>query len=334
MKLSAAFLTHPGYRKEADTRWESLVPVIEAQARASAQSVAQTKLPGVLANDDPRFGFPDEAVLKQRTLAEAKAVLAPLLATAPIEIAVVGDVDETAVIAAVGRTFGALPTRQLEAPAYADARKVSFHKGAGPVTLTHTGDADQAMLAIAWPTDDDKDLRRVVGLSLLAEVMKLELTDTLREKLGASYYPSASSFASDVFDNYGYFIAATTVAPDKIDEVEKAVSSIVKQLQSEPVSDDLLARARNPALERIDRQERENAYWLALSDEAQTDPERLDRHRKRKAVYSAVSPKDLQQLARQYLPADKTLVVKVISDKLGKPVQAAAVADKAPTARP
>jgi zinc protease len=336
MKVSAAFLTHPGYRKEADTRWESLVPVIEAQAKASAQSVAQTKLPAVLANEDPRFGFPDEAILKQRTLKEAKALLAPLLASAPIEIAVVGDVDEAAVIDAVGKTFGALPTRQEEAPAYTDARKVRFHQGAGPVTLTHTGDADQAMLAIAWPTDDDEDLQRVVGLNLLAEVMKLELTDTLREKLGASYYPSASSFASDVFDNFGYFLAATTLAPDKIDEVEKAVASIVKQLQAEPVSDDLLARARNPALERIDRQERENAYWLALTDEAQSDPERLERHRKRKAVYEAVKPKDLQQLARQYLPADKTLVVKVVSDKLVKPVQAAAVSGRsnAETGRP
>jgi zinc protease len=97
----------------------------------------------------------------------------------------------------------------------------------------------------------------------------------------------------------------------------------------------LLARARNPALERIDRQERENAYWLAIIDEAQTDPKNLERHRERKSVYAGVTPKDLQQLARQYLSADKTLVVRVVSDKLGKPVQAAAVAGgKAQSARP
>jgi zinc protease len=301
--------------------------VIEAQAKATPQSVAQTKLPTIFANDDPRFGFPDEEVLKQRKLDEAKALLAPLLASAPIEIAVVGDVDEAAVIDGIARTFGALPARQLEAPAYSEARKVSFRKTFDPVTLTHKGDADQALLAIAWPTDDDEDLRRVVGLNLLAEVMKLELTNTLREKLGASYSPSASSFASDVFNGFGYVLAATILAPDKIDEVEKAVASIVGELRSAPVSDDLLARARNPALERIDRQQRENSYWLALAAEAQTDPERLDRHRKRKAAYTAMTPADLQQLARQYLPADKTLVVKVLSDKLGKPVQAAALSD-------
>jgi hypothetical protein len=61
----------------------------------------------------------------------------------------------------------------------------------------------------------------------------------------------------------------------------------------------------------------------------------LNRHRKRKATYEAVTPKELQQLARRYLPADKTLVVKVVSDKLGKPVQAAAATrDKNETARP
>ena len=324
MKLSAAFLTHPGYRKEAETRWESLVPVIEAQAKATPQSVAQMKLPAVLANDDPRFGFPDQDVLQQRNLEEAKTLLAPLLASAPIEIAVVGDVDEAAVIAAIGKTFGALPARKLDAPAYAEARKVSFRDRLAPVTLTHNGDADQALLAIAWPTDDDADLQRVVGLSLLAEVMKLELTDTLREKLGATYSPAASSFASDVFDRFGYVLAATTLAPDKIDEVEKAVEAITEELRSKPVSDDLLSRARNPALERIDRSERENSYWLGLASEAQTDPEKLERHRKRKAVYASVTPEQLQRLARQYLSPDKTLVVKVVSDQLGKPVQAAA----------
>ena len=335
MKLSAAFVVHPGYREEAETRWESLVPLIEAQARATPQSVAQMKLPAVLANDDPRFGFPDEDVLKQRKLDEAKALLAPLLASAPIEIAVVGDVDEAAVIEAVAQTFGALPARELQAPAYSEARKVSFRKARAPVTLTHSGDADQALLAIAWPTDDDDDLERVTGLRLLAEVLKLELTDTLREKLGASYSPAASSFASDVFDGFGYMMAATTLAPDKIDDVEKAVASLVSQLRSAPVGDDLLARARNPIMERMDRQERENAYWLGLVDEAQSDPERLERHRKRRSAYASITPAELQRLAKQYLSSDQTLVVKVISDKLGRPVRtAAAPGGKTPAARP
>jgi len=293
------------------------------------------KLPAVLANDDTRFGFPDEDVLKQRNLNEAKALLAPLLASAPIEIAVVGDLDEAAVIDAVSHTFGALPARELKAPEYTEARKVNFRNGIAPVTLTHRGDADQALIAIAWPTDDDDDLNRVVGLNLLAEVMKLELTDTLREKLGATYSPAASSYASDVFDHFGYVLAATTLAPDKIDEVEKAVSSIANELRSAPVSDDLLARARNPNLERIDKQERENLYWLAIMENAQTDPDRLERHRKRKAVYTSITPEQLQQLARQYLSPDKTLVVKVVSDKLGTPVQAAGVSSgKTKAARP
>ena len=154
--------------------------------------------------------------------------------------------------------------------------------------------------------------------------MKLELTDTLREKLGATYSPAASSFASDVFDRFGYVLAATTLAPDKIDEVEKAVAGIVDELRSKPVSDDLLTRARNPALERINRSERDNNYWLGIASEAQTDPDQLERHRKRRAVYSSVTPEELRQLARQYLSPDKTLVVKVVSDKLGKPGQAAA----------
>ena len=323
MKLSTAFFTAPGYRKEAETRWQSLVPVLDAQTKATPQSVAGTKLPSVLANDDPRFGYPGAETLGQRQLGEAKAALAPLLASAPIEIGVVGDIDEAAVIETIARTFGALPARQLDPPNYSQARKADFRADLAPVTLTHSGGSDQALVAIAWPTDDDDDFQSVVALDILSDVLRLELTDTLREQLGVTYSPAVTSFASDVFDDFGYVLTAATLSPDKLVEVERAVATVVEQLRNRPVSADLLDRARNPTLERLERQERENAYWLGLVDEAQTDGERIERHRRRKAAYAAVTPGELQNLAAQYLTPQRKLVVHIVSEQLGQPAPSA-----------
>jgi len=98
--------------------------------------------------------------------------------------------------------------------------------------------------------------------------------------------------------------------------VEEATREVVAKLRDKPIEADLLARARNPNLERIDRQQRENGYWLDLVDEAQGNPDRLQRHRLRKDFYRTMTADYVQTLARRYLAPDKMLAVHIVSDRV------------------
>ena len=317
MKLSAAYLTDPGFRPEAAGQWANAVPVLDKQFYSQPQPVAQVKLPAILAGNDWRFGIPDSALLKQRNFDEARAVLASLTKSAPIEIGIVGDVDDAAAIAAVAKSFGALPMRAAEAPDYAEARNASFRKDRKPITLTHEGPADQAMVAAFWPTDDDSDYRREITAGLVAEILDLMLTESVREQLGASYGVSVASNMSDTFRHFGSLSASTVIAPDKADEVEAAIMKAVRQLRDEPISNDLLTRARNPALELIAKNLRENGYWMAYVDEAQTRADRLDRIRQRRAIYELITQAEVQAFARTYLTDEAVQRVRILSDKAG-----------------
>ena len=72
MKLSAAYLTDPGFRPEAAGQWANAVPVLDKQFTAQPQSVFQTKVPALIAGGDWRFGIPDAAVLSRRSFDEAR----------------------------------------------------------------------------------------------------------------------------------------------------------------------------------------------------------------------------------------------------------------------
>ncbi|MEO5772834.1 MAG: insulinase family protein [Sphingomicrobium sp.] len=316
MKLSAAYLTDPGFRPEAASQWANIVPVFEKQVDAQAASVAGARLPILLANGDQRFGVPSGAVLASRNFAEARAALKPVIASAPIEITMVGDLDETSAIAAVAASFGALPTRKLESPPAAAARRVSFRQDRSPILLRHEGPADQAMVAAFWPTDDDHDFRKEVGLDVLADVLKLMLTESVREQLGDSYGVAVDSSMSDVFTGFGYLSASAVVAPDKTDEVEKAIAEAAAKLREKPIDADLLARARAPSLEGIDRSRRENGFWLGVLAKAQSDPARLDRVRRQKALVQAITPAELQALAQAYLTPARLQQARIVSNKL------------------
>jgi zinc protease len=315
MKVSAAFLTDPGFRPEAAGKWANALPIIEKQVDAQPEAVAGVRLPIILAGGDQRFGMPDAAVLSKRNFDEAKAALAPVIASAPIEITIVGDVDENAAIAAVASTFGALPTRNASSLATADARKASFRTDRSPIVLTHEGPSDKALVEAVWPTTDDSNFREVIGVQLLKDVLNVMLTDSVREKLGDSYGVSLSSSMSDTFKGFGYLSAAAVVAPDKTDEVQKAIAEAAAELRDKPVSDDILARARNPELEKADHLLHDNGYWLSSLQKAQSEPERLDRIRHYKEALQSTTAADIQKLAQKYLQPQDLQKVEIVNSK-------------------
>jgi len=315
MKISAAYLLDPGFRPEAAGKWANAVPIIEKQFDAQPEAVAGVRLPILLANGDSRFGIPDAGVLAKRNFDEAKAALAPVIASAPIEVTIVGDVDENAAIAAVASSFGALPTRKLTEAIPASARKVEFRTARTPIVLTHEGPQNKAIVEAVWPTTDDSDYRQVVGIDLLGDVLNLMLTESVREKLGDSYGVSVASSQSDTFRGYGYLSVAAVVAPDKIDEVQKAIAESAAELRDRPVSADLMARARNPDLDKADQAMRDNGFWLASLSRAQSEPDRLDRIRQVKSLLQSITPEDIQKLARKYLQPERMQQVRIVSSK-------------------
>jgi len=316
MKLSAAYLTDPGYRAEAETQWKNIVPIVDKQLTATPANMLGSKLPAILASDDLRFGIPPTSELAKRNLSQASAAMAPFVAQAPIEIGIVGDVDENAAIRAVAESFGALPVRLASEPANPGTNTARFRTATSLIQLTHSGGADQALVGAAWPTDDDHDFRKEVGLAMLGEVMDLMLTESVREELGDSYGVSVGSDMSDVYKGFGFLLVNSVVAPDKVDEVEGAIAKVARSLRDKPVSDDILLRARTPMLESAGKETRQNSYWLRYVDEAQTEADRLDRIRTRDKLIRSMTAADLQALAKQYLIDGKEQHVRILSDKL------------------
>jgi zinc protease len=316
MKVSAAYLLDPGFRPEAASQWANVMPVMEKQLDAEPESVAGARVPILLANGDERFGIPAESVLAKRNFEEAKAALAPVIASAPIEITIVGDIDEDSAIRAVAGSFGALPARRLTQSATEDARKAAFRSDRKPILLTHGGPQDKAVVESVWPTTDDSNFREVVGMQLLKDALSIMLTESVRQKLGDSYGVNVGSDMSGIFKGFGYLSASAVVAPDKADEVEKAIGDAAAELREKPISDDLMARARNPELEGADRLLRDNGYWVAVLSKAQSEPKKLERVREHKAILQAITPVELQNLAQKYLQPDRVQQIKIVSSKL------------------
>jgi len=239
-----------------------------------------------------------------RNFDELKAWLTPQLAHGPLEVALVGDLDIEASIAAAAKTIGALPSREAK-PALTELKKVKFP--AQPFTKNYVIESEipKGAILLYWPTEDAFDEHRTRRLNVLEHILNDRLRVKLREELGVTYSPRVENFASDTFPGYGYIVANIDVDPQSATRVSELAVDLADQLAQKGVTEDQLNRARQPMLTAIKDSLRSNGYWLFVLALAQEKPEALDWPRSRLPDNEAITTTELSALAKKYLGRDR-----------------------------
>ncbi|MDE2621286.1 MAG: insulinase family protein, partial [Sphingomonadales bacterium] len=312
LQLATAYLTDPGYRSEGETLYRQSINTLFARKDATPGSALGAALGGILSDNDPRFTLQPVEAYRALTFAGLRAAIGDRLARGAIEIGIVGDVAEDEAIALVARTLGALPPREPEFRPYAEQRSRTFSPDRTLRVVRHTGPADQAIVRLTWPSRDGEDPLDVLRLELLERVMRIALTERLREELGKAYAPAASSETPRVWPGYGTFAVAASVSLADVPATRAALRATVAELRRAPVSGDLLQRARQPLLESLENALKTNRGWLALVERAQSRPDRIARQIAAPARLRALTGADLQAVAERYLDPAAALEIDVV----------------------
>jgi zinc protease len=194
----------------------------------------------------------------------------------------------------------------------ARARHFTDHRGLA--VLRHKGAADQALVRLIWPTTDNSDPELTMTLNLLAQVAGVEVTDSVREKLGKAYSPGASSDQDQFYKGWGTFTLQAGVDVADVAATRAALARTAAGLLARPVSADIFTRARAPMLERLDNALKSNAGWLALTERAQSKPDRIARFQAARARLMALTPADIQAAARRFLDPGRAVTVLVLPE--------------------
>mgnify|MGYP001057668450 CR=1 FL=1 len=256
----------------------------------------------LLRDEDRRFRTPTPAEMEAATPEGFRAVWERLLAQGQIEVAVFGDIDRDATIAALGRTFGAMAPREA-VPAAIAARSVSFPAaGDEPRVLTHGGDADQAAAVIAWPLGGGSEgIVRSRKLELLSQIFSNRLLDGLRERAGAAYSPFVtSSWPLDV-NNGGVMFALVQIEPALLPAFFDEAQSIADDLVANGPTSDELERVVEPARQYLLRAQTGHTFWLNQLQGAAFDANRIAYLPSIYTDYDEATVGEMQALAAHYL---------------------------------
>ncbi len=319
LQVFAAFLSDPGYRSEGVERYRSDINRYFAQLTATPNAALRGEIGKIISDGDPRFSLLEPEKYRALTFEKLEQDITDRLSGGALEIGIVGDFDEDQTIALVAQTLGALPAREPAFRDYADQPQRTFTAQRSRRIVRHTGPKDQALLRLTWPTRDDSDPVEAMTLELLERVVKIELTETLREALGKAYSPGASSSLSRHWSGYGVFAIAASVDVGEVAATRKAIIDALTRLRDNGIGEDRLIRARQPMIEQVQNALKSNSGWLALVDRAQTEPDRIARYLSAQSRLEALRAHDVRDMARRYLDPEAGLEILVLPEGVAAP---------------
>lgn len=294
--------------KLASPRWD---PQPFERARASAllsydslsgnpEGVISRDLEWLLRGRDPRFAMPAPDALRQAAPDAFREVWSRLLAQGPVEVDVFGDFDRETVVAALSRTFGALPAREPVQSVEPFGRFPAAN--ATPLVLPHHGEPDQAAAVIAWPTGGGSDaLPQSRKLEVLAQIFSNRLLDALRERLGASYSPYVGSSWPLDTNSGGNLMALAQLPPEQVPAFFEEAEQIADDLAANGPTADELARVTEPMRQLLARMQTGHTFWLNQLEGATIDRNRLIWLPSLLSDYTRVTPEEMRVLAARYL---------------------------------
>jgi zinc protease len=305
VQLFYAHIVDPGFREDALVlARERLHQEIQSFSR-SIEGMMRIEGMRFLAGGDTRFGIPVFERIQAIELDDIRNWIGPQLESAPMELSVVGDVDENSVIELARHYLGALPVRHAMS---SSPHKHGPHLPSGTVRrIAVDTQIPKALVVDAWQTEDFWNIRRTRRLSVLADIFSERLREVIREKLGVTYSPYAFNRASRAYSGYGVFQAYINVAPDQTDRVLAEVNAIAADLAGKGITQDELKRSIDPILTSIKEMRETNGYWL---DSVMTDsfrhPQQIDWARTFVKDYAAITVDEVDRLAATYLVADRS----------------------------
>jgi predicted Zn-dependent peptidase len=278
-------------------------------AKSQPQPLAQERLRAVLYGDSP-YGrlFPTEAMLSGYTIAQVKDFYERNFGAARAHLYVVGRFDAAAVEAAARKAFSDWKRGAAPAPPSASA------KTERAVYLLDRPGAPQSTINIAVPVIDPSkpDWDRLFLMNvLLGGSFASRITANIREQKGYTYSPNGQ--LSSRFRD-AYWVEVADVTTDKTGPAIHEILGEIDRLQAEPPSEKELKDFQNyrAGVFVLQNSSRGGIIGqLEFVDLHGLPADYLNGYVQR--IY-AVTPQEVQQMAKKYLQDDKATIV-VVGDK-------------------
>ncbi len=179
------------------------------------------------------------------------------------------------------------------------------------------GKEDKAQVALVFKGSFDWSRENLLLLTALAEAADMRLRNVIREDEGGTYsisvYPSVDKYPVSQYQITVYFACSPSRAEGLKEIALKELSSL-----SEMVPEGAVQKFRNASVLELQRQLKENSFWLAAIKDSEFDNSGLEWLDSYKAMIEKITPEDIMKAASLYLDTDSIIDLTMYPEEMKK----------------
>ncbi len=313
MQLAYLLLTDPVVEQAGFDQWVKNQKLAIAQRKldpggAFRELVSQTLYPA----SEPRTRPLDETQIDKLTPATGQAWLRKILATGPIEVSVVGDIDRDKAMDLVRRYIGALPTRpRIDDKVLASLRNIKPNPG--PLTghrdiKTKT---DQAIVLAGFFGVDARNITDVRLMNMAGKILTTRATLDIREKKQLSYGPQVNNVPGGEYPELGMFALISPTAPPKVADLIASVDEMFAAFSKDGPTAEEMETAKKQFANTFDEQMRDPSFWADALRTIEYRGRTLQSVMEAPAAYQAFTAEQVHDAFNRYYKPGRTFTLSV-----------------------
>jgi zinc protease len=240
-----------------------------AAARTRISSRAREAAALALSGNDPRRAplTPEQVKARTEALPTAQAWLDTLLHTAPMEVAIVGDIPESRALELAAQYLGSLPPRPRYDPSLTPLRQVAGFTGPLERALDVETITPRAHPILLWRCADWQDVRGRRLMQIASLILERRVLREVREERGLTYSTTVYAQSSKVYPDTSALHVEFTADPDKVAEAAALAKAVVERFVAEGPSDAEMDTVRKQLQNILGTTYKEPRFWIdVLSD--------------------------------------------------------------------
>ncbi len=306
LQLAHLLLREPRIEPAAFEQWKQG----QLQAIAARKTQPQGVMTEIVADalypkDEPRARPLTAEEVQRMTIGPVQAWLDSLIARAPMEISIVGDIEKTQAMDLALRYFGSLPKRDDMNEKTLDNRR-AIVRTPGPILRdveleTRT---PQAFVYSGFYGVDGENVRDVRIMGMAAQIMSTRMIRQVREEAQLVYSISTRSSPAEAYPGFGLFYAASPTDPQKAPALSRKIPEMFAEFAKDGPTEDEVAVARTQVLTTLEEQMREPGFWNSTLSDLAYRNRNLDDVVNARVYIESMTPALILECFRKYAKPD------------------------------
>jgi zinc protease len=307
MQLAYLLMTDPVIEKAALDQWrDAQIQEIQGRDKDARSAFPIAMADTIFPEGEARLKPLAEAQVKALTVEAGHEWMTKMLATAPIEVGVVGDMPKDKVMELVQKYIGALPAREkISDKTFDQYRSVKRPVGPRVTEKTIKTQTNAALVLAGFYGADAENLPDTRRLGMASRIMTTRFIKKIREEDQLVYSISATNQPGRAVPGFGLFFAAAPTEPHKVPALAARLDEMYGEFAKGGPTEEELEVGKKQMANTFDEQMKEPRFWDSMISDMDYRARKLDDVVNGPAYYQAMTASDVKDAFAKYY-SDKT----------------------------